>query len=62
MTRVRSAMSSAILADGVGNVPHRPAGCRLDETDHIEPLETMMAERDRLFSRMHQLVGERHHL
>ena len=36
-----------LLADGVGNVPHRLAGCRLDETGHIEPLETMMAERNR---------------
>src|SRR5215470_10944515 len=35
-----------LLADGVGNVPHRLAGCRLDETGHIEPLETMMAESD----------------
>ena len=39
-----------LLADGVGNVPHRPAGCRLDETGHIEPLETMVAECDRPFS------------
>ena len=39
-----------LLADGVGNVPHRLAGCRLDETGHIEPLETMMAERDRPLS------------
>jgi len=36
-----------LLADGVGDVPHRPAGRRLDEPRHIEPLETMMAERDR---------------
>ena len=39
-----------LLADGVGDVPHRPAGRGLDETGHIEPLETMMAERDRPFS------------
>ena len=38
-----------LLADGVGDVPHRPAGRRLDETGHIKPLETMMAERDRPF-------------
>lgn len=36
-----------LLADGVGDVPHRPAGRRLDEPRHIEPLETMMAGRDR---------------
>ncbi len=39
-----------LLADGVGDVPHRPSGCRLDETRHIEPLETMMTERDRPLS------------
>ena len=36
-----------LLADGVGDVPHRPAGCRLDKPRHIEPFETMMAKRDR---------------
>ena len=36
-----------LLADGVGDVPHRLARRRLDEPGHIEPLETMMAERDR---------------
>jgi hypothetical protein len=35
-----------LLADGVGDVPHRLARRRLDESGHIEPLETMMAERD----------------
>src|SRR6266446_60425 len=35
------------LAHGVGDVPHRAAGRGLDEPCHIEPLETMMAKRDR---------------
>src|SRR5262245_53149917 len=35
------------LADGVGDVPHRPACRRLDEACHIEPLEPMVAECDR---------------
>ena len=36
-----------LLADGVGDIPHRLARRRLDEPGHIEPLEAMMAECDR---------------
>ena len=36
-----------LLGDGFGDVPHRPAGCGLNETRHVEPLETVMAKRDR---------------
>jgi len=36
-----------LLADGIGDVPNRLAGRRLDESCHIEPLETMMAQCDR---------------
>ena len=33
------------LADGVGDVPHRPARHRLDEARHVEPLKAVMADR-----------------
>ena len=36
-----------LLADGVGDVPHRLASLGLDEPCHIKPFETMMTERDR---------------
>ncbi len=36
-----------LLADGVSDVPHRPAARQLDESRHVEPLEAMMAECDR---------------
>ena len=39
-----------LLADGVGDVPHRPACRRLNESCHIEPLETMMADGHRAFA------------
>jgi hypothetical protein len=35
------------LADGVGDVPDRLAGGGLDEAGEVEPLEAMVAERDR---------------
>jgi hypothetical protein len=35
------------LADRIGDVPHRLAGGRLDEPGKVEPLEAVMAERDR---------------
>lgn len=34
------------LADRVGNIPHGRTARRLDEACHIEPFETMVAERD----------------
>ena len=35
-----------LLADGVGDVPHRAPCRRLDESGHVEPLEAMVADRD----------------
>ncbi len=35
------------LADRVRDVPHRPAGSRLDEAGEVEPLEAVVADRDR---------------
>lgn len=36
-----------LLANSVGDVAHRLAGCRVDEPGHIEPFEAMMAKHDR---------------
>ena len=39
-------MFEQLLIDGVGDVPHRLAGQRLDEAPNIKPFETMMSQRD----------------
>ncbi len=45
--KIRENEFEHLLADGGGDVPHRPAGRGLNEPGDIEPLETMMTEGDR---------------
>jgi len=39
-----------LLANHVGDVPHGPTRCRLNEAGNVQPLEPMVTDRNRAFS------------